>query len=135
MGNCRRETIRRAGSGGRVALGLLPGCALLACAMAAGMLAVAAPASAQTYEARDNERKVVKRVDPEYPDALKRLFIGGIVRVDVTVAPNGSVLSTKLVGGSPILGQASMKAIGQWKFAPAAAEQTFTVRINFDPHR
>jgi TonB family protein len=128
MEKFRKEIIRRAGSPGGFLL-------LVLCAMMTGILAMVASASAQTYEAREGDRKVVKRVDPEYPDALKRLFIGGIVRVDVTVAANGSVLSTKLVGGSPILGQASMKAIGQWKFVPAAAEQTFTVRINFDPHR
>jgi TonB family protein len=123
-----KEIIRRAGSPGGFLL-------LVLGAMMIGILAMVASASAQTYEARDGDRKVVKRIDPEYPDALKRLFIGGIVRVEVKVAPNGSVVSTKLEGGSPILGQASMKAIQQWKFAPAAAEQTFTVKINFDPHR
>lgn len=90
---------------------------------------------AQTYDPGDNDRKVVKKVDPDYPDTLKRLFIGGVVRVEVSVAPSGAVNSTKLVGGSPILGQAAMKAIQQWKFVPAAAQQTLTVRINFDPHK
>jgi TonB family protein len=91
--------------------------------------------SAQTYEPGDNDRKVVKRVDPEYPATLKQLYIGGVVRVEATVAPNGTVLSTKLAGGSPILGQSAMKAIKQWKYAPAAGEQTITVKIDFDPHR
>jgi TonB family protein len=94
-----------------------------------------AHASAQTYEPGDNDRKVIKRVDPEYPETLKQLYIGGVVRVEATVAPNGTVLSTKLVGGSPILGQAAMKAIKQWKYAPAGGEQTITVKIDFDPHR
>jgi TonB family protein len=90
---------------------------------------------AQTYEPGDNDRKVLSRVDPDYPDALKKLYIGGIVRVEVVVAPNGSVKSTKLLGGSPILGQSTMKAIKQWKYAPAAADETLTVKIEFDPHR
>ena len=68
-----------------------------------------------------DERKVVTRVEPDYPDALKKLYIGGVVRVEVLVAPNGAVKSTKLLGGSPILGQSTMKAIKQWKYAPAAA--------------
>jgi len=68
-------------------------------------------ARAQTYETSGDERKVISRVDPDYPDALKRLYIGGIVRVEVLVAPNGSVKSTKLLGGSPILGQSTMKAV------------------------
>jgi protein TonB len=95
----------------------------------------AARGAGQTYEQNAGERKVISRVDPEYPEALKRLYIGGVVRVEVDVAPNGVVKSTKLLGGSPILGQSTMKAIKQWKYAPAAADEVLTVRIEFDPHR
>ncbi len=89
---------------------------------------------AQTYVA-ESDRRVISRVDPEYPDALKRLYIGGVVRVEVQVAPNGSVKTAKLLGGSPILGQSTMKAVKQWKYAPAGAEETLTVKVEFDPHR
>jgi TonB family protein len=90
---------------------------------------------AQTYETSADERKVVSRVDPDYPDALKKLYIGGAVRVEVVVLPNGTVKSTKLLGGSPILGQSTMKAIKQWKYVPSAAEEKLTVKVEFDPHR
>src|ERR1700722_298325 len=96
-----------------------------------GFLSVAA--AAQSYEP-NGERKVVTRVDPEYPEALKKLYIGGIVRVEVVVLPSGSVKSTRLMGGSPILGQSTMKAIKMWKYAPGA-EQTVTEKVEFDPHR
>jgi TonB family protein len=92
------------------------------------------PLAAQSNES-SSDRKVISRVEPEYPDALKRLYIGGVVRVEVDVAPNGVVKSTKLLGGSPILGQSTMKAIKQWRYAPAASEETLTVRMEFDPHR
>ncbi len=91
--------------------------------------------AAQTYETSGNERKIVNRVDPDYPDALKKLYIGGVVRVEVQVASNGTVKSTKLLGGSPILGQSTMKAIRQWKYAPAPSDETLTVRVEFDPHK
>ena len=91
--------------------------------------------AAQTYETTGTDRKVLSRVDPDYPDALKKLYIGGVVRVEVEVAPNGTVKNTKLLGGSPILGQSTMKAIKQWKYAPAAADETLTVRVEFDPHK
>jgi TonB family protein len=91
--------------------------------------------AAQSSDQSSSERKVISRVEPEYPDALKRLYIGGVVRVEVQVAPNGTVKSTKLLGGSPILGQSTMKAVKQWKYAPAAAEETLTVKLEFDPHR
>ena len=82
-----------------------------------------------------SDRKVVTRVEPEYPETLKRLYIGGVVRVQVTVQPSGDVETTELVGGSPILGQSAMKAIKQWKYAKAGAPETFVVRLEFDPHR
>jgi len=92
-------------------------------------------AAAQSFDQSSSERKMITRVEPEYPDALKRLYIGGVVRVEVVVAPNGAVKSTKLLGGSPILGQSTMKAIKQWRYAPAASEEVLTVRLEFDPHR
>jgi len=94
-----------------------------------------AASAAQTYDFSPGERKVVSRVDPDYPDALKKLYIGGVVRVEVLIAPSGAVKSTKLLGGSPILGQSCMKAIKQWKYSPAAADETLMVKIEFDPHR
>ena len=95
----------------------------------------ALPFLAQTQEQPARERKVITRVEPEYPDTLKRLYIGGVVRVEVEVEPSGVVKSTKLLGGSPILGQSTMKAVRQWKYAPAASTETLTVKYEFDPHR
>jgi TonB family protein len=90
--------------------------------------------TASSY-AQDSDRRLITRIEPEYPDALKKLYIGGVVRVEVQVAANGTVKNTKLLGGSPILGQSTMKAVKQWKYVPAAADETLTVKIEFDPHR
>src|SRR5215467_15028580 len=85
--------------------------------------------------AQESERTVISRVEPDYPDQLKKLYIGGVVRVEVQVAPNGTVRNVKLLGGNPILGQSTMKAVKMWKYAPAAAEETITVKWEFDPHK
>jgi TonB family protein len=85
--------------------------------------------------AQETDRRVVTRVEPEYPDALKKLYIGGVVRVEVEVTPNGTVKNVKLLGGNPILGQSTMKAVKSWKYAPAASDETLTVRLEFDPHK
>jgi protein TonB len=91
---------------------------------------------AQTTEQQISaERKVLTRLEPEYPEALKRLYIGGVVRVEAVVKPNGGVESTQLLGGSPILGQSAMKAIKQWKFSPASAKEKIVLQLQFDPHR
>src|SRR5712691_9254801 len=81
------------------------------------------------------ERKVITRVEPEYPETLKRLYVGGVVRVEVVVTPNGAVQSTKLLGGNPILGQSAMKAVKQWRYAPAGSKEILAVKLEFDPHR
>jgi TonB family protein len=99
------------------------------------VLVSAVPLAAQARDENSSDRRLVTRIEPEYPEALKRLYIGGVVRLEVLVAPNGVVKSTKLLGGSPILGQSTMKAVKQWRYAPAAAEQTLTVKLEFDPHR
>lgn len=81
------------------------------------------------------DRTVITRIEPEYPDTLKRLYIGGTVRVEAIVVPDGTVESTQLIGGNPILGQTAMRAIKQWKYAPAKGKQTLIVKLEFDPHR
>ena len=50
-----------------------------------------------------------------YPATLERLYIGGVVRLKVVVASNGTVQSTELIGGNPILGQSAVTAVKQWK--------------------
>jgi TonB family protein len=81
------------------------------------------------------DRKVITRVEPDYPVTLKRLYIGGIVRVEALVAPNGAVESTELIGGNPILGQTAMRAVKQWKYAQANAKEKLVVTFDFDPHK
>ena len=105
----------------------------------AGMLAIVVCGSAKLLASQTQpnavERKVVTRVEAEYPETLKRLYIGGVVRVEVVVGPNGTVQTTELLGGNPILGQSAMKAIKQWKYASAAAKEKLVVQLEFDPHR
>ena len=111
----------------------------IGCRFAAGVLLIgilfAGVFAAPFGHAQESGRKLITRVEPDYPDALKKLYIGGVVRVEVKIAPNGTVKSTKLLGGSPILGQSTMKAIMQWKYAPAPTDETLTIKIEFDPHR
>ena len=101
--------------------------------MLAAFLAVL-PLASQTLRTV-KERKLITRVEPEYPAPLKRLNIGGVARIEVLIAPNGTVKGTTLLGGSPYLGQTAMAAIKEWRYAPARSDQTLIVTIEFDPHR
>jgi TonB family protein len=78
-------------------------------------------------------RKVKTKVAPAYPELARRMSISGVVKVQVVVAPNGSVKSAKIVGGHPLLANAAMDAVKKWRFEPAAEETTGIVEFKFDP--
>jgi TonB family protein len=80
-------------------------------------------------------RRLITRVEPEYPETLKRLEIGGTVRLQVTISPKGNVETVQLLGGNPILGDAATSAIKQWVYTSAHSRTTAEITIPFDPHR
>lgn len=91
-------------------------------------LAVAQSASATT----DSDRKVASRVSPVYPELAKKMHIHGVVKVEVIVRPNGSVKSTRVLGGNPVLVDAAQDAVGKWKFETAQGETTQVVQVSFE---
>jgi TonB family protein len=80
------------------------------------------------------ERKLVTRIEPLYPETLKRLQIGGTVRLKLTIAPAGNVERVELIGGNPILAEAAMVAVKQWRYGPAHSRTNTQIAIPFDPH-
>jgi TonB family protein len=79
----------------------------------------------------ESGRKVVRRVEPRYPEIAKKLNISGTVKVFAVVAPDGTVKAVEPVGGSPLLVQASQYAVKEWRFAPAAAESKELIDLHF----
>ena len=53
----------------------------------------------------------------------------------VVVTANGNVKSVSPVGGNPILVDAAMDAVKQWKYAPSEASDTFEVKLDFVPRQ
>lgn len=98
---------------------------------------VVIPLRAQTEDANAaaSDRKLVTRVEPKYPPTLERLYIGGVVRLQVDIAPNGTVESAQLLGGNPILGQSAIAAVKQWRYAPGKSKTRTVERLEFDPHK
>jgi TonB family protein len=91
-----------------------------------------APSFAQQEHANGN-RKVVTRVMPEYPKVARLLHLGGNVKLEVSVAPNGVVKSMAVKGGHPVLVQAAENAVRKWKWSPEPHETTEPVTVKFDP--
>lgn len=79
------------------------------------------------------DRKVKNKVPPTYPEIARKLGLSGTVKLEVVVAPNGSVKDTKVIGGHPILVSAAVDAVKKWKFETASGESTGTIEFRFDP--
>ena len=72
------------------------------------------------------------RVAPAYPELAKKMHIRGTVRVEAVVRPNGSVKSTRVLGGNPVLIQSAQDAVTKWKFEAAQGETTEIVQLSFE---
>ncbi len=77
-------------------------------------------------------RRVVNRVVPEYPRVAWDNHLGGIVRVEATVAANGKVKNVSIVGGSPILSVAAANAVRKWRWVPASRDTREPVEVRFE---
>ena len=100
------------------------------------MVAVALSAGLFTWTSRvqaegNAERRAVDKVPAVYPEIAKRNRIRGVVKLEVVVRENGSVKSTKVLGGSPVLIESAADAIRKWKFEPASQETTEVVQVQF----
>ena len=80
-------------------------------------------------------RKLLRRVEPKYPEDLKRHDIGGTVRLSIEITPQGVVHKISPIGGNPILVESAMTAVKQWKYAAADFTQTLEVKIDFIPRQ
>ena len=85
--------------------------------------------SAQAQE--ESTRKVKARVEPMYPELAKRMHIGGTVKLQIVISKDGSVKSTKVIGGPPLLIDASVDAVKRWKFEEAKDETTQPVEFKY----
>lgn len=72
------------------------------------------------------------RVPPKYPDLARKTHIHGIVKVEATVRPNGSVKSTRVLGGNPVLVDAAVEAVVKWRFEAGQYETAEIVQVVFD---
>ena len=85
-----------------------------------------------TTVSSSSERKVSSRVAPVYPELAKKMHIHGVVKVEAIVRPNGSVKSSRVLGGSPVLVEAAQDAVSKWKFEQTQSETTEIVQVGFE---
>jgi TonB family protein len=81
------------------------------------------------------QRVLLTRVEPEYPETLQSLHIGGTVRLAITISAKGKVDNIELLGGNPILAESAIAAVKQWVYSAGHSRTTAEVSIPFDSRR
>jgi TonB family protein len=80
--------------------------------------------------------KLIKKVDPVYPEAARKAGIQGLVLLEATTDEEGNVAAIRVLKSIPELDQAAIDALKQWKYEPFIVEGqpkgvVFTVTIQF----
>ncbi len=80
--------------------------------------------------------KLIKKVDPVYPEAARKAGIQGLVLLEATTDENGNVAAVRVLKSIPELDKAAIDALKQWKYEPFIIEGqpkgvVFTVTIQF----
>jgi TonB family protein len=103
--------------------------------LAAAKQPLAPPAALQTG-GDVKPARMISSIAPVYPTLAKNQHIEGDVRIDALIEPTGRVSAMKVVSGPPLLQQAAMEALRQWKYQPATLDgkpvpMHLTVTIQF----
>ena len=80
--------------------------------------------------------KAISKPQPAYPPIAKAARASGAVVVQITVDESGRVVSASAVSGHPLLQQAAVNAVRNWRFSPTMlsgqpVKVTGTVTVNF----
>lgn len=97
-----------------------------------GTLSAPFVAKAQNVSADSPGRKVRSKVVPAYPDIARSAHITGKVKIEATIAADGHVTSTRVVGGSPVLVNVAVEALEKWRFEASSSDTTEIIEFQFD---
>lgn len=81
-------------------------------------MVVAAPPKRIRVSTGISEGMLIHRVEPVYPTIAARARIQGTVQLRAVIAKDGSIENLQVIGGHPILQQAALDAVKQWRYKP-----------------
>lgn len=86
------------------------------------------------------EALLVHRVEPVYPRTAVLINLQGEVKLHAIIAKDGTVQSLSVTSGHPILAQAAVDAVRQWRYRPyvlngEAVEVETLITVNFRKDR
>lgn len=65
-----------------------------------------------------SEGMLERKVEPVYPMIASRAHVQGTVQLRAIISKNGTIENLQLVSGHPLLVQAAMDAVKQWRYRP-----------------
>jgi TonB family protein len=82
------------------------------------------------------ESKLIRRVEPIYPELAIRARVEFAEMLEVTVNEQGDVTNVKVLHGHPLLDEAAIEAVKQWQYSPTylngqAVQVVATVTVPF----
>jgi len=96
-----------------------------------GVASLPVKVAAQDSATETGKRKVRSKVAPEYPTLARQMNVTGKVKIEATVAADGHVATTHVVGGSPLLVNAALDALKKWRYEPASRDTVELVEFEF----
>jgi periplasmic protein TonB len=78
-----------------------------------------------------SSRKIITRVQPQYPALAHQAHLTGTAKLLAKVNTNGKVESIQILGGHPLLAQAASVAVTQWRWEPSSETTQETVVVKF----
>ncbi len=76
------------------------------------------PARFLRIEGNVMQNNLVSSVEPEYPPLARQAQISGVVRMEISVSPEGRVDGLKLISGHPLLVTPAQEAVKRWVYKP-----------------
>jgi protein TonB len=64
------------------------------------------------------EAQLLSRIEPQYPTLAKLTKTEGTVRMHAIISRDGRITSLDVISGHPLLVQAALDAVRQWRYRP-----------------
>ncbi len=62
--------------------------------------------------------RIINRIQPVYPPLARQTRISGTVRLHAIIGKDGTIQSLEVMSGHPLLQQAALDAVRQWRYQP-----------------
>jgi protein TonB len=80
--------------------------------------------------------RAISRPNPTYPQLARQARIQGVVKLEAVIDETGKITDLKVISGHPLLVQAALDAVKQWRYQPTvlnnvAVQVATTIDVNF----